>query len=168
MPHKPRILMYLIAPLLACAGLWASCQAPPRRQPTQPKTFFDPAATQPNVKADPALVADYYSGDGLGYNLSLSLDNDASFKCTWTGCLGVYGTASGWWYREDDRVRFVTREATEMLVGYLKSADIVPGGQHAALVLPQMRDFYDKHGMSRLSALQRYEPRPRAVTRPAE
>jgi hypothetical protein len=75
-------------------------------------------------------------------------------------------TASGKWHREGDKVRFVTREATEMLVGYLASADLVSGGTHPALVLPQMRDFYE-HGLSKFSALQRFDHRSKPATRPA-
>ncbi len=164
MSQKSRILTVAVAGLLACAAL--SCSRKPTR-PAQPQTLFDSSATQPAAAADPTLVADYSTGDGLGYNLSLSLREDTSFECTWTGCLGVYGTASGWWFRDNDRVRFVTREATEMLVGYLNWADVVTGGAHPALVLSQDRDFYDQHGLSRYSALQRSARVAPAATQPA-
>jgi hypothetical protein len=51
-----------------------------------------------------------------------------------------------------------------MLVGYLSVADIVPGGQHPALVLPQMRAFYDEHGFSEFSAFKRFDRRAQAAT----
>lgn len=45
------------------------------------------------------LNGDYYQGDGLGYNLHLTLENDGTFTCQWTGCLGDYGSTSGEWSR---------------------------------------------------------------------
>src|SRR5256885_11168593 len=101
MSRKNRILIAAAAALLGCAALFCS---PEPSHPAQPKTFFDSNTTKPAAAADPALVADYYAGDGLGYNLSFSLRKNSSFECTWSGCGGVYGTASGWWYREDGRV----------------------------------------------------------------
>jgi len=104
---------------------------------------------------DRDLVAEYYTGDGLGYNLVLPLLDDGTFSCKWTGCLGDYGSADGVWSRSADRVSFVSREATGMLAGYLRGATVVDGGESPALVLDQRRDVYHKRGLSRYSALQR-------------
>ncbi|TWU44632.1 hypothetical protein Poly51_59010 [Rubripirellula tenax] len=49
--------------------------------------------------ADPALVGHYYDGDGLGVNLTLNLHPDGTFQCSWTGCLGDYGSTAGKWGR---------------------------------------------------------------------
>jgi hypothetical protein len=45
----------------------------------------------------PGLAGEYFVGDGLGYNLHLVLDKGGQFDCTWGGCLGVSGKASGDW-----------------------------------------------------------------------
>jgi hypothetical protein len=44
-----------------------------------------------------ALAGTYHVGDGLGYNLSLTLAADGGFECEWHGCLGSYGATSGTW-----------------------------------------------------------------------
>jgi len=49
------------------------------------------AATKPQV----AWAGDYYSGDGLGANVSLSLAPRAGVAATWQGCLGTYATNKG-------------------------------------------------------------------------
>jgi hypothetical protein len=104
---------------------------------------------------DRELVADYYSGDGLGCNITLSLREDGNFSAKWTGCLGEYGNASGRWGRSGDRVMFVNRESRGMLDNYLRGATVVRGEDSPALVLDQMRDLYARHGLSRYWALQR-------------
>lgn len=59
-----------------------------------------PAATA----VDDSLVGAYYQGDGLGYNLRLSLQPNGEFSCSWTGCLGDYGSTKGIWGRSGDTV----------------------------------------------------------------
>lgn len=49
-------------------------------------------------------VGDYYQGDGLGYNLHLTLKPDGSFSCQWSGCMGDYGSTSGTWVHDGDRI----------------------------------------------------------------
>jgi hypothetical protein len=61
------------------------------------------------------LLGNYYQGDGLGINLSLGLRDGAKFDCTWHGCLGVYGKASGTWSLGDSGVQINTRESEGML-----------------------------------------------------
>jgi hypothetical protein len=41
-----------------------------------------------------AFAATYYRGDGLGFNLHLSLREGGTFECSWTGCLGNYGKST--------------------------------------------------------------------------
>jgi hypothetical protein len=114
------------------------------------------AATAPSVGiVDRGLVADYYTGDGLGYNIQLSLRADGTFSATWYGCVGNYGDASGNWVRAGDRVTFDNRASKGRLANHLRGAIIVKGDGFPALVLDQGRKFYDEHGLSRVSALQR-------------
>jgi hypothetical protein len=40
-------------------------------------------------------AGDYYQGDGLGVNVSLSLTPEGMFDFEWRGCLGVYGENQG-------------------------------------------------------------------------
>jgi hypothetical protein len=143
------IIAVLILPFAGCAGQRTETSSVEQKLPPPPTTL--PA----DGVIDRGLVAEYYGGDGLGYNLALSLRVDGTFSCKWTGCLGDYGNASGVWSRSADRVSFVSREATGMLENYLRGATVVDGGEFPALVLDQERDFYEQHGLSRYSALQR-------------
>jgi hypothetical protein len=50
------------------------------------------------ISADTQPVAgDYYEGDGLGVNWTLTLTEDHRFSFVWAGCLGEYGRATGRW-----------------------------------------------------------------------
>lgn len=40
-------------------------------------------------------AGEYYRGDGLGENISMSLAPDAGVSVIWTGCLGLYGANQG-------------------------------------------------------------------------
>ncbi len=141
--------------LAGCANQRAETPAAEQKLPPPPTTL------PTGDLVDRTLVAEYYSGDGLGYNLHLALHEDGTFTCKWTGCLGDYGRANGVWSRSADRVTFVNREATDMLENYLRGAAVVDGGAFPALVLDQEQDFYQKHGLSRYSALQRTSTLPK-------
>lgn len=112
----------------------------------------------PTGTIDHRLVADYYTGDGMGYNLDLSLLADGTYSCTWTGCMGPYGNASGVWARSGDSVSFINRESTGALTNYLRGATVVDGGRFPALVLEQGQEYYRKYGLDEYSALQRERP----------
>src|SRR5882762_1381233 len=53
------------------------------------------------------LAGDYCVGDGLGYNLSLSLKEGGKYECTWNGCLGVYGKSTGTWAIDEAGLKLV-------------------------------------------------------------
>jgi len=60
------------------------------------------------------FVGSYYQGDGLGYNLHLTLKNDGSFTCQWSGCLGDYGATSGTWAHDGDKITVSTTKSSGM------------------------------------------------------
>jgi hypothetical protein len=112
--------MNRIGPLLA-VGLLAGCAAksaePPPSSPAQdaPKVPADKTA-HPVAKYDAAtgdvaaaLAGKYYMGDGLGFNQSLTLAQDGTFDCRWTGCLGEYGKCSGTWWKTGERLVLRTK-----------------------------------------------------------
>ena len=64
------------------------------------KLYLTPAAALPcSADLDADLAGNYYFGDGLGVNQRLTLREDGTFHCDWSGCLGDYGSASGTWER---------------------------------------------------------------------
>jgi hypothetical protein len=67
----------------------------------------------------------YYSGDGLGRNVYVTLKPDGGFVSDWQGCLGVYGQAEETWRLEGDRVVFEHQAASGELAGYLRRATTV-------------------------------------------
>jgi len=83
-------------------------------------------ATDATVRATASdLPGTYYSGDGLGYNVTVVLRADGTFKSDWQGCLGLYGEARGTWELLGDQIRFHSAAENEALVGYLRQATTV-------------------------------------------
>jgi hypothetical protein len=68
------------------------------------------------------LAGEYSVRDGLGYNLTLALREGGAFDCTWAGCLGVYGTASGDWSVDSRGVNLVAKKSD----GTLKDRPLSP------------------------------------------
>ena len=48
--------------------------------------------------------AQYYHGDHLSRNLTLTLMKGGHYSITWTGCQGVYGSGVGTWKLNDERL----------------------------------------------------------------
>ena len=51
-------------------------------------------------------AGDYYEGDGLGANISISLAPDTGIAATWRGCMGLYGANRGKVVERDGTLRF--------------------------------------------------------------
>lgn len=71
---------------------------------------FMAVAACSNVQSQPSLLfpsreitGEYYLGDGLGVNCSLTLV-EGRFNFKWTGCLGVYDSNTGTWVLQGDIV----------------------------------------------------------------
>ncbi len=59
------------------------------------------------------LVGEYYLGDGLGLNWTLSVKPDHTFSFAWTGCLGEYGAAEGSWSAAEGRLTLRPRHVKD-------------------------------------------------------
>lgn len=76
----------------------------------KPSPVSTPVSAMPAVIAPPPsllfsethLPGDYYFGDGLGVNCSLTLTNDHYFTFRWTGCVGEYDRNQGRWEMQGD------------------------------------------------------------------
>jgi hypothetical protein len=89
----------------------------------------------PPSQVEPRHVAGYYyQGDGLGTNILVELREDGTYKSTWHGCLGEYGTSQGTWGLDDGSIIFEPINETEMLVGYLRQARIKSSWPHYKLI----------------------------------
>src|SRR6185369_642253 len=76
----------------------------------------------PNAKA---VAGTYYSGDGLGYNVTLTLKDDGTYSGEWHGCLGKYGDASGNWELSGKSIALTPKKETDMMKGHLKTLDVL-------------------------------------------
>jgi hypothetical protein len=103
------------------------------------------------------LVGEYHVGDGLGYNLALALKKDQKFDCTWRGCLGVYGRASGDWSVDDKGVMLTPVTSDGMLSGWLDRLQIVAVKNRYLLLQERDRTSLERRGVSRNWCLHRSE-----------
>jgi hypothetical protein len=67
----------------------------------------------------------YYSGDGLGRNVTVFLRSDGTYYSDWQGCLGVYGESDGTWSLQGDQITFSPANAKDLLAGYLTRATTI-------------------------------------------
>ena len=83
-------------------------------------------ATDATVRSSPQeLPGTYYSGDGLGRNVTVSIRPDGTYYSDWQGCLGVYGESDGTWTLQGEQLTFSPLNAKDMLAGYLTSATTI-------------------------------------------
>lgn len=109
----------------------------------------------PHRPASDTLVGTYFRGDGLGFNQSLDLHPDGTFRCGWSGCLGDYGSASGTWMRAGDRVVMTTLAAEGNFVEQpLGDLDLVLDGRRLGLIEPENRESGEE-GLSRLTRFEK-------------
>ena len=77
-------------------------------------------ATDATIRTTTAeMPGTYYSGDGLGRNVTVVLRPDGTYTSDWQGCLGVYGESAGNWLVQDAFIVFHPTQATDLLAGYL-------------------------------------------------
>ena len=100
------------------------------------------AATEPSVGTT-ILYREWYTGDGLGVNITLSLQDDYIYRATWDGCLGRYGSASGTWSRTGDIVDLAPDREDGMLEEFLIKLQLVSTPDGPRLRLLQQHDNGD-------------------------
>jgi hypothetical protein len=127
-------------------------------EPTSAATYDAiPGVSVPHSVTPSDLYGEYYVGDGLGYNLHLSLKPEDTFECTLSGCMGEYDRVTGTWYVFGAAVVLQSRSAASGLLGDLGNLDIISYKGHLLLVTPDDRDFLLKWGPDPECALHRPE-----------
>ncbi|MHC4837215.1 MAG: hypothetical protein ACYTF3_03385 [Planctomycetota bacterium] len=133
-------MMRLLLPLLLLAG----CQT--AAEPTNP--ILSEAVALPA-----GYAVEYYSGDGLGWNLRLDLREGGRFSCSWHGCVaGSSMVVEGAWSRDGETFLFTptaaAREAffTRYFDG--KTARLASADGHSILIFADQEDFFARHGAS--------------------
>ena len=106
-----------------------------------------------------AIAGTYYRGNGLSYNISLTLKDDGKYAAEWRGCLGKYGEASGKWSLNDKRITFTPSKEEGMMKGHLRNLAVIKFKADWILVPTDKRDreIYDKRGVYRYSCFQKKE-----------
>lgn len=110
----------------------------------------------PEAPKDAKSVAgDYYRGDGTGFNIYLTLNENGEYAAKWRGCLGEYGTASGTWKLVDKSI--VLSPIKEAVSGQwdLRKLEVLKFKDGWILVQSNDRSFYDKYGVDRYSCFQK-------------
>jgi hypothetical protein len=96
-------------------------------------------ARRPALPSKPlpsSLSGNYYFGDGLGTNCSLTLTTDQTFTFVWRGCLGVYDQNAGT-YRLDKGVLILSPKRPNVQKGFKGTPTrflVVPWGERQYLV----------------------------------
>ena len=93
-----------------------------------------------------ALVGKWYTGDGLGYNVDLTLRADSSYDAVWTGCLGTYGTAKGRWHFDGRKLTFAPTDEKDMMRNHLRTLTVIPDKHKIVLVPPKSLADFKKWG----------------------
>ena len=70
---------------------------------------------------DRDVLGRWYRGDHFGYNVALTLAPDHSYKATWSGDEGEYGSASGKWALQADRLVITPSRETKDTKGDLRT-----------------------------------------------
>lgn len=114
----------LLITLLSLPLSWAAWQMELRRREQAAEAvrqlILAEIATLP---PDHAWAGDYYYGDGLGANISVSLAPKAGFYFQWVGCMGLYARNYGPVEYRNGRLKFVF-----MLPNDPKSSHSIAGG----------------------------------------
>jgi hypothetical protein len=149
-----RILIASVIAVFSVVGAvsqYAAPGVPPEKQPPekQPQKVLFPATGVAK------FAGTYYSGDGLGVNITLALMADGSYTAEWRGCGGPYGQAAGKWRVADKTLVLTPHKETDMMKRFTKTLDVMERDGRVIFVEPKMREFFKKYGINRASCFQR-------------
>ena len=110
------------------------------------------ASGPPHVPVPPAIAAQfagtYYQGDGLGYQIHLTLAADGSFTGTWDGCMGRYGDSDGNWSVSGKTLALSPHREKNMMKNYARTFDIVKTDKGYVFVGEKDRRHFKEYGDS--------------------
>ena len=102
------------------------------------------------------LVGQYYTGDGLGYNINLTLKPEGTYEAVLRGCLGIYGTEAGRWSLIATQIVFTPSNETVRMREFLTNLDIMKFRGHWIFLSTNegYRTYYEEFGVDRFSCFQ--------------
>jgi len=95
------------------------------------------AAAQAENDVTPLTGEVWRRGDGLGYNVSLTLGVNGRYVAHWRGCVGEYGRAEGTWKDLGGRIELEPSREEGMMRGHLKRLQRVTLQGEMRLVPPE-------------------------------
>lgn len=63
----------------------------------------------------------WYRGDGLGYNITITLTEDGTYDARWRGCRGEYGSSQGVWVDQGFEIVLAPERENGLMEGHLRT-----------------------------------------------
>ena len=102
--------------------------------------YLSAAQAEQELRTSPLVGEVWERGDGLGYNVSLTLGKDGRYFARWMGCLGEYGRAEGTWSDLDSGIELTPSREEGMMRGHLKRLERVTLRGDTRLIPPEAID----------------------------
>ena len=103
-----------------------------------------------------AVLGSFYEGDGLGFNLCLTIGSNGAYSCEWWGCMGLYGASTGRWSIASNRLSLTPSMESGMLKDHpLRALDVLLISNNIAFVDAVNNELFPKQGPSRYSCFSR-------------
>jgi hypothetical protein len=104
------------------------------------------AGDHPRSLTSDRLLGKWYQGDGTGYNIDLTLNQDWTYSATWTGCLGTYGTARGRWHLDGTKITLQPTEENDAMRDHLRVLNVLSDKGLPVLVQPRDVAHFKEYG----------------------
>jgi hypothetical protein len=155
----PRILkIALLAVGLAAAGFLTYQTWRPSAEQPMPRPVVKGVLATPATAGE--IVGQYYTGDGLGRRVELTLQGDGTYEAVSEGCAGRLGSIRGRWSLTSTRLAFIhpedTNSAQYALKQTLANLEVQRFRGHWIFVPTggDYRQYYEQFGVDRFSCFQ--------------
>jgi hypothetical protein len=111
-----------------------------------------------------AVAGTYYCGDGLRFNITLTLNTNGTYAAEWHGCLIELGGTSGRWKLLGKRIVLTPAQESDdtkvkaKTLGKLAALDVLKFNGDWIFVRADDRKSYDERGVIDSSCFQRRKP----------
>lgn len=119
-----------------------------------------PNVTVPRTVSVDSVFGRFYRGNGLGYNLLLTLDATSRYSCDWYGCLGTMGVSTGAWSIVGNKLMlYPLMETGNLKERPLRTLDVLLVSNEVVLVKADDKAAFLKFGPSSYSCFSRVDER---------
>jgi hypothetical protein len=117
-----------------------------------------PTVRLPRADERLSLTGKYYQGDGLGWNLYLTLSPTGGYEIAETGCLGEYGRAHGNWTLYDNTLMLHEAGDADKDFIYPRFYEVLVHGNDPVFLSDITRSYFRDYGVDRFSCFQKRAP----------